>query len=163
MANRSSRSARVSAEPAAKFSRALGLPRMAIAVAAGIVLAVPWIAPRFWPLEWLGMVAVLWLALEASSVREASRDVFVAGGSGILVAFYWLVETIHVFGRYPIPVSLVLFLLLALYMGAQWALFGALTRWVGAGPLAMAPAVVWIGLEFVSSNVFPYRRGAISS
>src|SRR6266481_8405804 len=147
------------------FPRALSDRRTRLIAAPfiGLILALPWLHQALWPLEWLGLAAALWVVAESDSPIEATLTTFLIGFSGILMAFYWLVATINLFGNYSEVPSALLFGVLAIYMGLQWAAFGGIAKWLGPGPMLLTAPIVWVAIEFLFPTVFPYRMGAINA
>jgi len=125
-------------------------------------MSVPWFNLDLWPLEWLGLIPFLWLALSSDSPREAAKDLFLGAFSGVAIAFYWLIQTIHIFGEFPIAVSVLFYLGLSAYMAAQWGVFGALLRWIGPRWWGLGAPVIFVAVEYLYPNLFPYRLGAIN-
>jgi apolipoprotein N-acyltransferase len=74
-----------------------------------------------------------------------------------LIGFYWLIYTISAFGGFPYAVSVGVFFLYAALQAVQMALFAALVRSAGFGPLAIFPAVFWVPLEFLFPLLFPWH------
>ena len=133
-----------------------------MAVASGVVCSLPWFNPALWPLEWMGLIPLLWLAVDSDSPIEAGKDLFLGAFAGVAIGFYWLIQTIHIFGEFSIPVSFFLYLGLAAYMAAQWALFGFLLRWIGLKWWGLSAAIIFVSVEYLYPNLFPYQLGAIN-
>jgi apolipoprotein N-acyltransferase len=79
-----------------------------------------------------------------------------AGFLAHLIGFYWLVNTISVFGGFPYAVSAVVFLIYAALQGLQMALFALLVKRFGYGPLCLLPPAYWIAIEFWVPLLFPW-------
>jgi apolipoprotein N-acyltransferase len=112
---------------------------------------------NLYPLAWVAFVPLLWSLARAHTTREAARIGFVAGVATNLPAFYWLVYTIHVFGGFGYPLSVLFYLCLTLYSAVQFVLFGVAWQRTGPGPLGLAAPVLWVALEFLYPNLFPWR------
>ncbi|MGD0075375.1 MAG: apolipoprotein N-acyltransferase [Candidatus Binataceae bacterium] len=136
--------------------------RVSLALACGLLCCTPWLNLALWPLEWIGLIPLVWLAVDSDSPAEAAKISFLAAFAGIAIAFYWLVETIHIFGDFSFAVSFLLFVGLAAYMAAQWALFGFVLRWVGLKWCGLSAAIIFVSVEFLYPNLFPYQLGAIN-
>jgi apolipoprotein N-acyltransferase len=131
-----------------------------LAAAAGLLVAAPWLDFSLYPLAWIGfaplLVAVRPLA-GAGRRREAVVLGLIAGLAANVPAFSWLVYTMDVFGGFPTVVSALFYFILSLYSASQFALFALAIGRVGAGPLALAAPVLWVPLELLFWNLFPWR------
>lgn len=129
----------------------------AAAAAGGLLIAVCFLRFALFPLAWVAFVPLLWVVPRAVSARQAAKLGFVAGLATNLPAFYWLVYTIHVFGGFGVALATLFYVTLTLFTAGQFVLF-ALALWrTGPGPLAVAPPLVWVCLEFLFPNLFPWR------
>jgi apolipoprotein N-acyltransferase len=123
----------------------------------GMLTAAAFLDFRLHFLAWIAFVPVLIALTRTRSSREA-RAVGLAAGLGANVpAFYWLVYTMHVFGGFPYPIAAFFYLCLSTYAALQLMLFAAAVRAIGLGPLGLAAPVVWVALEFLYPNLFPWR------
>ncbi len=137
---------------------ALTLPLFhAAAAASGLLIAACFLRFQLWPLAWVAFVPLLWSLAQAPSARAAARLGFVAGLTTNLPAFYWLVYTINVFGGFSYPLALFFYVCLSLYTASQFVLFALAWRRTGPGPLALAAPLLWVSLELLFPNLFPWR------
>lgn len=125
-------------------------------LAAAVLLAAPYLDPQLFPLAWVAFVPLLWGVHRAGSFRHAVLCGWLMGVATYLLGFHWLVYTISVFGGFAYPISVVVFLLYAILHGLQLAIFAALVRSVGFGPLQIFPALFWVALEFGFPLLFPW-------
>jgi apolipoprotein N-acyltransferase len=147
-----------SPEPEARVATP-SVARTGLLVLGGLALAAVFLDPRAWPLGWIGLAPLFFFAPRARSVGAAARDGWLVGLAGVVPAFYWLVETIHRFGGFPMPVALLFYAALSAYAAAQFALVAAALRWAGPGaPVLLAPAA-WTAVELLFPNLFPWRLG----
>lgn len=130
---------------------------MILAAASGLSIAACFLRFDLWPLAWVAFVPVLIALSRARSWREAARVGWIAGLATNVPAFSWLVGTIHHFGGFPIGVSFLFYLALSLYSAVQFVLFALAVRRAGFGPFGLWPALVWVSLEFLYPNLFPWR------
>ncbi|MCY4133086.1 MAG: apolipoprotein N-acyltransferase [Nitrospira sp.] len=70
---------------------------------------------------------------------------------------YWVVTAMHLYGKVPLPISIVLMLVLAGYLGLYvglyaWGVVRLEQRW-GAGAWIAAPCL-WVSLEYVRTYAF---------
>jgi len=123
----------------------------------GLIVALPYLAPVLFPLAWIAFVPLFWAIDQTRGWRSALCVGLAAGTVAHLIGFYWLVYTISVFGEFPYAVSVIVFVVYALLQGIQLALFAVLVRTAGFGPLAIFPALFWVGLEFLFPLLFPWH------
>jgi apolipoprotein N-acyltransferase len=107
----------------------------------------------------VAFVPLLWALARAATARDAARIGFIAGLATNLPAFYWLVYTIHVFGGFGYPLALFFYAGLTLFTATQFVLFALAWQRTGPGPLALAAPLLWVTLEFLFPNLFPWRMG----
>ncbi|MFQ5667006.1 MAG: apolipoprotein N-acyltransferase [Candidatus Binatia bacterium] len=133
--------------------------RLAYAGAAvgGTLIASCFLWFQLFPLAWVAFVPLLWSLQQAPTARAAARVGLVAGLATNLPAFYWLVYTIHVFGGFGYPLSLLFYACLSLYAATEFVLFALAWRLTGPGPLALAAPLLWVTLEFLFPSLFPWR------
>lgn len=132
--------------------QAIGAP-----LASGGLIAATWLDFSLWPLAWVAFVPLLLALDRAATRREALRIGWIAGLATNVPAFYWLVYTIHVFGGFPYPLALFFYFCLSLYSATQLVLFAWGFHRLGFGPLGLAAPVLWVSLEFLFPNLFPWR------
>jgi apolipoprotein N-acyltransferase len=145
--------------PEARWAAIAAKPlRALLAMCAGAVLvAVPFLDPRLWPLAWLGLVPLFGVAAHAATPRRAALLGLASGFVVQIIGFHWIVTTITRFGGFPLAVALFFFSALALYSALPFAIAAATLRWAGPrAPLVLAPAV-WAALEFLFPALFPWR------
>ena len=129
----------------------------AAAALSGVLIAACFLRFELFPLAWVAFVPLLWSLTRATTRREAAAIGLVAGVVTNVPAFYWLVYTIHVFGGFGYPLALLFYLCLSLYAALQFVLFALAWRQTGPGPLALAAPLLWVSLEFLYPNLFPWR------
>jgi apolipoprotein N-acyltransferase len=132
------------------------LSRLA-AVASGLLIAACFLRFELYPLAWVAFVPLLWAVRRAVTRREAARIGLLAGLATNLPAFYWLVYTIHVFGGFGYPLASFFYIVLTLYAALEFVVFAMALRHTGFGPLGLAAPVLWVSLEFLYPNLFPWR------
>jgi len=129
----------------------------AAAALSGFTIAACFLRFYLFAPAWVAFVPLLWALAQTRSSREAARLGFVAGITTNIPAFYWLVYTFHVFGGFPYILAGLLYLCLSLFSTLQFVLFAVALRRTGAGPLALAAPILWVALEFLFPNMFPWR------
>lgn len=127
--------------------------------AGGALLAVPFIDFALYPVAWVALVPLLWRLAQVRTYREAVIAGVAAGMAGLVPAFWWLTYTIRVFGGFPAPIALFFYLCLSLYGAGMFTLFALGVRRAGFGLLGVNVPVVWVALEFLYPNLFPWRVG----
>jgi apolipoprotein N-acyltransferase len=130
---------------------------LSAAALSGALIAAPFLWFELFPLAWVAFVPLLWSIRRAASAREAARLGLVAGLATNLPAFYWLIYTIHVFGGFSYPVAMFFYAGLSLYGAVQFVLFALALRRTGVGQFGLAAPVLWVALEFLYPNMFPWR------
>ncbi len=132
-------------------------PPVLLSVAAGFLVAAPWLRFSLYPLAWVAFAPLLLALWSGLSGRAAFACGMAAGLAANVPAFWWLIHTIDVFGGFPVPVAVFFYLCLSLYSAAQLGCFALVLRRLGPGPLALAAPVVWVALEYLYPNLFPWR------
>lgn len=127
-----------------------------LAVAAGIALGLSFVDFRLWLVPWFAVAPLVALG-EAQAPRRAWRLGWLAGTLGIAGAFAWLVYAFQVFGGFPLPVALLLFVAPVAWMGLEIGVFTGLLAWVGRWPLALAAPCTFTAVEIVFPTLFPWR------
>lgn len=123
----------------------------------GGLIAASFLDFRLYPLAWLAFVPILWALNRAGSLRSAMWAGLAAGLATNVPAFHWLIHTMHVFGGFPILVATVFYLCLSVYAALQFVLFAAGVWRLSSGPLGLVPPILWVALEFLYPNLFPWR------
>ncbi len=121
-----------------------------------ILLSAPFLLPIFFPLAWCAFAPLFWINAGINTWRRALLWGWLTGFLTHVLGFYWLVYTIHVFGEFPYSVSAVVFLVYAVLQGLEMAIFAALVKRFGFGPLSLLPALFWVTLEFWFPLLFPW-------
>ncbi|MBI2963805.1 MAG: apolipoprotein N-acyltransferase [Deltaproteobacteria bacterium] len=155
------------AEPAPAAAAPLSLPlpdrpaspwkAAALVLAGGLGIAACFLRFSLWPLAWVAFAPILLSLRGETSRSRAVRLGLVAGLATNVPAFAWLVETIHLFGGFPLWLSTLFYLSLSLYSAMQFVLFALAVQRTGPGPAAIYPALYWVSLEFFYPNLFPWR------
>lgn len=128
-----------------------------LAAAGGLLAALPWLNFSLYPLAWIGFAPLLVALRRATTRRGAIALGLVAGMVCNVPAFIWLMHTMNVFGGFPTVVSGFFYLCLSLYSACQFVLFSVALFRVGPGPLALSAPLLWIPLELLFWNLFPWR------
>jgi len=133
-----------------------GRLHLAAAATGGIIAAC---FLRFWlfPFAWIAFVPLLWALHHATTTRQAAGLGLVAGLATNVPAFYWLVYTISAFGGFPYPVATLFYLCLSVFTAAQFVVFAVAWRRTGPGLLGLSAPLIWVTLEFLYPNLFPWR------
>lgn len=133
------------------------LPSYLAAIVAGAAVAAPWLDFGLHRLAWVAFAPLLVAVWNADNRRDAAVLGGLAGLAANVPAFVWLVHTIDVFGGFPLVIAAFFYFCLSLYSASQFALFAAATFQIGPGVLALSAPVLWVALEFVFPNLFPWR------
>ena len=129
------------------------------AAASGLTIAACFLRFQLFPLAWVAFVPLLWALRKVADRRTAIKIGLMAGLTTNLPAFYWLVYTIHVFGGFPYALAVFFYVALTLFTTQQFVLFALAVRRCGPGPLGLSAPLLWVSLEFLFPNLFPWRMG----
>jgi apolipoprotein N-acyltransferase len=127
------------------------------AVLSGAMVAAPFVYPSFFPLTWISLVPLLWSIGRVRRPRQAFFLAWLFGATAHLLGFYWIEHTARVFGGFPHGLSEIVLLLFAVLASLSIALFGLLTFVCGLGPLQLFPALLWVAIEFLFPQLFPWH------
>ncbi len=127
-------------------------------LAAGGLIAVPFLSPAFGWVAWLAALAVV-ATVSRRTARAALGHGWLAGIGFYLTANYWLPATIQEFSDYAGWLSVLMFVGYCALVGVQFALFGYLSAKLRhVGSLLIFP-VVWVAIELLWPSVFPWQFG----
>ncbi|HEY2388993.1 MAG TPA: hypothetical protein VGK30_18715, partial [Candidatus Binatia bacterium] len=129
---------------------------MATALVCGAALGASFVDFRLWPLPWIAIAPLLALTERGRPGRALVLG-WLAGTTGIALAFSWLVYAMRVFGAFPMPIAALLYAPVAASMGLQLGLFLALVAWLGPSPLGLGAPLAFVALEFLFPKLFPWR------
>jgi len=114
-------------------------------------------------LAWIALVP-FFLSLEGKTPLESLRHGWVTGFIAFMGILYWVIIAMNHYGGIPIPISLIILIALALYLGLYVGAFAALislVRWkTGWSVLGLAPPL-WVALEYLRSILltgFPWEN-----
>jgi apolipoprotein N-acyltransferase len=133
--------------------------RLLLAALSGGSIALVFLDFSFYPLGWVAFTPLLLALADIRTTREALWVGAAAGLATNVPAFHWLTYTIDVFGGFPYPAALFFYACLSCYSACQFVLFALGVRCTGLGPLGLAAPVLWVSLEFIYPNLFPWRMG----
>jgi apolipoprotein N-acyltransferase len=149
-----------SAEAASSFTAIVArapINTLVLPTLAGFLTCAPWLNFSLYPLAWIAFVPLLYSLTHARSRRETLWLGFVAGMATNVPAFFWLVYTIHVFGGFPYPIAIFFYACLSAFSAMQFVLFAAGFRLLSFGPLGLAVPTLWVTLELLYPNLFPWH------
>ncbi len=137
-----------------------GLPEFAglkkrdyiLALLSGALLAVAFPKPELSILAWFAFVPLL-LVAGRQSPGKAFRLGFVAGVAAYCGILYWINIVVTTYGKLPLAVSIMVFLMLACYLAAYVGVFMYLVRKGEEKgiPVILSFPVLWVGLEYLRS------------
>ena len=134
-----------------------------LASLAAVVTVSPMLYEPLWPLAWIGL-APLFVALRGASAARA----FVLGWWMETLMYglgtYWLVNTMVDFGRIPLPLSLVFFVVVVTANGLRMGLFAWWVRQARTGGGSwgynlLLPPCAFVALDFLFPRAFPWYLG----
>ncbi len=129
---------------------------LGLALLSALLIAGPYLAPAMYPFAWIAFVPLFFILGQVPGWRHAFFHGWAIGFITQIFGFYWLVYTISVFGGFGYPLSIVIFVLYALLHGLQLAIFAALVKACGPGPIGLFPPLFWVALEFWFPLLFPW-------
>ncbi|MXX11193.1 MAG: apolipoprotein N-acyltransferase [Nitrospira sp. SB0677_bin_15] len=105
---------------------------------------------------WIALLP-LHRALTGATTSQAFWRGWLAGFLAFIGTMYWVVTAMHLYGKVPLPISIVLMLLLAGYLGLYvglyaWGFVRLEQRWPAATWVA-APCL-WVSLEYIRTHAF---------
>ena len=112
-------------------------------------------------LAWIGLIPLILLA-GRNSLKNAFLWCWVSGILFFLFTIYWLIMTINNYGDVPAWISALILLLLSVYLGLYFGIFGFLTAYVTKKlrlPLPFFAPVLWVTLEYIRTYMitgFPW-------
>lgn len=112
-----------------------------------------------WPVLFAALVPLLYsLGLPYQSMRITAFHGLIFGLAHFLLLLYWIVIVLETFGGLPWLAASFALLLLAIYLGAYFALFALAARYILHGfPALMslwALPALWVGLDWLRGYVF---------
>jgi len=125
-------------------------------MASGAALGASFVDFRLFVVPWVALAPLLAI-VEHAPPRRALRLGWLAGATGVAIAFSWLIYAMRVFGGFPLPVALLLYAPLVAWMGLELGIFGVLLAWIGPLPLGLAAPLAFGAVEFLFPSFFPWR------
>lgn len=121
-----------------------------ICLLAGALSAAAFPPFNLWPVVLLGLLP-LWYFAHRLTPAQAFGAGWLWGLGLYLCSMYWLVYVMVNYGGLPLPLAVLVFLLLCLYLGLYvavmlWLLARLRTTWV---PAWLSAPLLWAGLEFL--------------
>ncbi len=108
-------------------------------------------------LSWLGIIGIL-LIIRG---KQPLKNLFFTGCFIQLFGFFWLLETIHRFGAFPLVAAVPIFIVFVLGSALQFPLFGLLLKYLPSrlNHYALSAPIAWIISEQWSVRIFPWHLG----
>lgn len=106
-------------------------------------------------LAWMALVPLL-LAMREVQPRAGFALGWAAGLVYNLGMMYWTAHTMHLYGKLPLALSIVVLILLAAFLAIYWGLFALSVAWLCGRPwhlLVLGP-FAWVALEFMRAWLF---------
>ena len=128
-------------------------------LAAGGLIAVPFLSSAFWWLSWLAAIALI-ATVNRRTARAALGHGWLAGIGFYATATYWLPATIERFSSYAGWLSVLMFVGYCALVGVQFALFGYLSAKLRHAGSLLIYAVVWVAIELLWPSIFPWQFGS---
>lgn len=101
---------------------------------------------------------LLWLGLNAATLKRAFRDGWICGSLCYAACLYWVVIPVHVHGGFPFFLALPCPILLGMYLGLYSGLFAAiicrLQTSLPSPLLGLGAGLLWGGMEMAQGTLF---------
>jgi apolipoprotein N-acyltransferase len=103
--------------------------------------------------------ALLWLGLNAATLKRAFRNGWICGSLCYAACLYWLVIPLDVYGGFPFLLALPAPILLGMYLGLYAGMFAAIIFWLRTrrlpSPLlGLGVGLLWGGMEMAQGTLF---------
>jgi apolipoprotein N-acyltransferase len=120
-----------------------------------LVLSLP--KPDFYPLAWIALVPLLFAIAETESIAQLLATSYAAGLVFFSGGFYWITETMMIYGGLSAPSAAAVGALFALSFALYFVVFGlalyfAIRKFGAAGLFFAAP--LWVMVEWLRSILF---------
>lgn len=127
---------------------------------AATLIGVGWWFPGTWvhcALSWLGILALL----PVTQREKALKHLFLVGCIVQLFGFFWLLETIHRFGAFPLLAAIPIFIFFVFGSALQFPIFGFILKYLPAqlNRYALGAPIAWVIAEQWSVRIFPWHLG----
>ena len=100
------------------------IPTLALALLSSVLYFVGFIGFDQWYLEWIALVPLLIVLNDMHSGRRVFFVSWLMGWGTHLGGYYWVIHLLMTFGELPLPLAVLGYVLLCLFQGALFALFG---------------------------------------
>ncbi len=123
-----------------------------LAAVSGVLLALSFPKVELSFLAWIAFVPLL-LACGQKSAKKAARLGFVAGMVAYAGILYWINIVVTTYGKLPLPVSILVYLILVGYLAAFFSVLCYLVRRADEKgiPVVLSFPFLWVGLEYLRS------------
>lgn len=128
----------------------------------GAALAGASLYPETWVSLLLALAFSVGVAVALAQPGTIYRGLFLAGLSFHFLAFYWIPETIELFGGFSITGSILVFILFSVTASLQFLLFGLLWKIIASNTFrtfGLALPVAWMFVEHIFPRLFPWQLG----
>src|SRR5881392_1690729 len=131
--------------------------RISCGVASGFLLVLSLPKPDLYPLAWIALIPLLFVLGIATSVSQVSITSYIAGVVFFAGTFYWITETMMIYGGLSAPLAVAVGGLFALTYALYFVLFGlglhlALKKFGPRGLFFAAP--LWVTVELLRAILF---------
>jgi apolipoprotein N-acyltransferase len=102
-------------------------------------------------LAWVALIP-LHVVIELSEPRPAFRYGWLAGTLAFTGSMFWVITAMHMYGKVPFPIAILVMLLLTIYLGLYVGLYAGCLCWIrNAFPtFGLLPApFLWVTLELI--------------
>jgi apolipoprotein N-acyltransferase len=120
-------------------------------------------APTFdvWPLMWIGMAPLIYVALESTTPKRAFLQGWFTGTIANTAAFAWMGGFLRHFGHMSALEATPIMLLLTAYQGLEfaflsWGIYRVRRRLGATWPMALLAPLVMVVIELCTPQIFPF-------
>ena len=128
----------------------------------GIFLAIASLVPETWLSLISAVACALSLSLAVSKTKRLYWGCFISGVCFHVVAFYWVPDTIQIFGGFSFPGALAVHALFVFSASLQFVLFGFLVSFLRthkSTKYGFVLPLAWVIAEYVFPRLFPWQIG----
>ncbi|OCL26402.1 apolipoprotein N-acyltransferase [Orenia metallireducens] len=127
-----------------------------LAIFAGLLLGIPFKFPSLALLAWVGLIPLLF-ALERSESKSSFKLGWTTGMTFLAISSYWLLISVANFSKYPLIVSILIFVIAISIISLYFGLFAVVWNNLrGKVSILIITPLVWTGVEFLRT-IFSFQ------
>jgi apolipoprotein N-acyltransferase len=131
--------------------------RVFCGILSGLLLVLSLPKPDLYPLAWIALAPWLWAIAIETNPRKVLLSSYVAGCVFFAGTFYWITETMMIYGGLAVPLAVGVGLLFAFAYALYFVIFGlalhfAIQQFGTSGVFLAAP--IWVAVELLRAHLF---------